>query len=130
MVKRYAQKEGIDYEKNFTPLAKWATIHALLALATHNKWKICHINVKTTFLNKDLKENVYMSQTNGLVMKSQEHEVCKLLKSLYSLKQAPRTWYEKVIEHLLKINFKHFNLNDATLFVWKVYKTIVYLGCM
>jgi hypothetical protein len=46
---------------------------------------------------------------------------------LYGLKQAPCTWYEKLIEHLLKINFKHFNLDDATLFVKKVGKIVVYL---
>ena len=60
-------------------------------------------------------------------MKGQEDKVCKLIKSLYGLKQAPRTWYEKLTEHLLKLNFKHFNLDDATLFFKKVGKTIVYL---
>jgi hypothetical protein len=73
------------------------------------------MDVTTTFLNEDLKENVYMSQTEGFVVKSQEHKVCKLIKSLYGLKKAPRAWYEKLIEHLLKINFNHFNLDDATL---------------
>jgi hypothetical protein len=68
-----------------------------------------------------------MSQPNGFVVKYQEYEVCKFIKSLYGLKQAPRAWYENLIDHLLKINFKHFNLDDATLFVNKVSKTIVYL---
>jgi hypothetical protein len=85
------------------------------------------MDVKTTFLNGDLKENVYMSQPEGFVVKGQEHKVCKLIKSLYGLKQAPRAWYEKLTEHLLKINFKHFNLDDATLFVKKVGKIVVYL---
>lgn len=49
------------------------------------------------------------------------------MKSLYGLKQAPRAWYEKLTEHLLKLNCKHFDLDDATLFVKKVGKTIVYL---
>jgi hypothetical protein len=60
-------------------------------------------------------------------VKGQEHKVCKLIKSLYGLKQATRAWYEKLTEHLLKINFRHFNLDDATLFVKKVGKTVVYL---
>ena len=60
-------------------------------------------------------------------MKGQEHKVCKLIKSLYGLTQAPRAWYEKLTEHLLKLNFKHFDLDDATLFVKKVGKKIVYL---
>ena len=60
-------------------------------------------------------------------MKGHEHKVCKLVKSLYGLKQAPRAWYKKLTEHLLKINFKHYDFDDATLFVKKVDKTIVYL---
>ena len=60
-------------------------------------------------------------------MKGQEHKICKLIKSLYGLKQAPCSWYEKLTEHLLKLNFKYFNLDDATMFVKKIDKTIVYL---
>jgi hypothetical protein len=85
------------------------------------------MDVKTTFLKGDLKDNVYMSQPEGFDVKGQEHKVCKLIKSLYGLKQAPCSWYEKLTEHLLKINFKHFNLGDATLFVKKVGKIVVYL---
>jgi hypothetical protein len=75
------------------------------------------MDVKTAFLNEDLKENVFMSQPKVFIMKGQEHKVCNPIKSLYVLKQAPRAWYEKLIEHLLKLNFKHFNLDDATLFL-------------
>lgn len=82
---------------------------------------------KTTFLNGDLKENVYMSQQEGFVEKGQEQKLCKLIKFLYGLKQAPRSWYENLTQHLLKLNFKHFNLDDATLFVKKVRKIMVYL---
>jgi hypothetical protein len=60
-------------------------------------------------------------------VKGQEYKVCKLIKSLYVLKQLPRAWYEKLIEHLLKLNFKHFNLDDATFFVKKVENFVVYL---
>jgi hypothetical protein len=60
-------------------------------------------------------------------VKKQEHKVCKLIKSLYRLKQALQALYEKLTEHLLKFNFKHCNLDDATLFVNKVGKTVVYL---
>eukprot|EP00253_Pinus_taeda_P002966 PITA_02966 len=68
-----------------------------------------------------------MSQPEGFVVKGHEHKVCKLVRSLYGLKQAPRAWYERLTEHLLKLNFKHFDLDDATLLVKKVGKTVVYL---
>ena len=85
------------------------------------------MDVKTAFLNGDLKEDLYMAQLEGFTIKGQEQKVCKLVKSLYGLKQAPRSWYEKLIEHLLKLNYKHFNLDDATLFVKKVGRSVVYL---
>jgi hypothetical protein len=92
-----------------------------------NRWMIYHMDVNTTFLNGYLKENVYMSQLEGFVVKCQEHKVCKLIKYLYVLKQAPHTWYEQLTEHLSKINFKHLNLDDANWFVKKVGKIVVYL---
>ena len=54
-------------------------------------------------------------------------KVCKLVKSLYVLKQVPHAWYEKLTEHLLKLNFEHFDLDDATLFIKKVGRYVVYL---
>ena len=80
------------------------------------------MDVKTAFLNGDLKEKVFMSQLEGFVVKGQEHKVFKLIKSLYGLKQAPRAWYEKLIEHLLKLEFKHFDLNDELCLLRKLEK--------
>ena len=79
------------------------------------------------FFNGNLKENVGMSQLEGFVMKGQENKVCKLVKSLYGLKQAPRAWYEKLTKHLLNLIFKHCNLDDATLLVNKVGRSILFL---
>eukprot|EP00253_Pinus_taeda_P027478 PITA_27478 len=85
------------------------------------------MDVKVAFLNGDIKENVFMSQPKGFIVKGHEHKVCKLVKYLYGLKQAPQAWYEKLTEHLLKLNFKLYDLDDATLFVKKVGKIVLYL---
>ena len=68
-----------------------------------------------------------MSQPEGFVVKGQEHKLCKLVKYLFDLKKAPRTQDDKLTQHLLKLNFKHYDLDDATLFVKKVGKIVVYL---
>jgi hypothetical protein len=60
-------------------------------METQNEWKNDQVDVKTVFLNGDLKENVFMSQPKGFVVKGQEHKVCKLIKSIYGLKQALRS---------------------------------------
>ena len=75
VAKGFVQKEGIEYEDTFYPIEKWGTIHTLLALATYNGWKVHQMDMKTDFLNGDLKENVYMSQPEGFFMKGQEHKV-------------------------------------------------------
>ena len=53
------------------------------------------MDVKTTFLNGDLEEEIYMTQPEGCEVPGQENKVCRLKKSLYGLKQAPKQWYEK-----------------------------------
>lgn len=78
-------------------------------------------------MNDDLKEDVYVFQLEGFVVKEKEQKVCKLVKALYELKQASRAWYEKLIEHLLKLNYKLFDLDYATPFVKKIGKSVVYL---
>jgi hypothetical protein len=61
VVKGFAHKEGIDYEESFSPTTKWTTICTLFSLAAQNGWKIHQMDVKTSFLNVDLKKNVFMS---------------------------------------------------------------------
>ena len=58
------------------------------------------MDVKISFLNGDLQEEVYMTQTPGFEIEGQEHKVCKLIKALYGLEQAPRAWYAKMDEYL------------------------------
>ncbi|GJW90385.1 zinc finger, CCHC-type containing protein [Tanacetum coccineum] len=59
------------------------------------------MDVKTTFLNGDLEEEVYMKQPKGFIMPGNEHKVYKLIKSLYGLKQAPKQWHQKFDEVVL-----------------------------
>jgi hypothetical protein len=53
---------------------------------------VCQMDIKTTFLNEDLEEEIYMDQPNGFMVRGEERKVCKLLKYLYGLKQAPKQW--------------------------------------
>ena len=57
--------------------------------------EIEQLDVKTTFLHGDLAKELYMEQPEGFRVKGKEHTVCRLKKSLYDLKQAPRQWHRK-----------------------------------
>jgi hypothetical protein len=65
------------------------TIHVLLSLVVSHGLLVHQMAVKTAFLNGELEEEIYMTRSDGFVVKDQEDKVCKLMKSLYSLKQAP-----------------------------------------
>ena len=90
MAKGYTQKEGEYFFDTYSPIARLTTIQALLSLAASYGLIIHHMDVKTAFLNGELDEEIYMDQPDGFVVKGQESKVCKLLKSLYDQKQAPK----------------------------------------
>ena len=100
VAKGYAQTYGIDFEETFSPVAKMAIVKAIISLAISNHWKLHQMDVKNAFLNGDLEEEVYMEQPEGFVHPDFPHYVCKLRKTLYRLKQAPRAWSNRFNSHL------------------------------
>ncbi|GKD37072.1 retrovirus-related pol polyprotein from transposon TNT 1-94, partial [Tanacetum coccineum] len=83
-------EEGIDFEESFAPVAKIEVIRIFIANAANKNMKIFQMDVKTAFLNGELKEEVYVSQPEGFVYQDNPTHVYKLKKALYGLKQAPR----------------------------------------
>ena len=75
--KGYTQKEGIDYEETFSPIAMLKPVKIHLSIATHYDYEIWQMDVKTTFLNGNLEEEIYMVQPEGFIAKNQEHMICK-----------------------------------------------------
>ena len=80
----------VDYFDTFTPMTRIASIRVLIALASIHNLVIYQMDVKTAFLNGDLEEEIYMDQPEGCVVPGKEKNVCKLVKSIYGLKQAPK----------------------------------------
>jgi hypothetical protein len=101
----FSQKEGVDYEETFAPIARYSSIQVVLSIAFEMGWSNHRMDVKTAFLNRVIKEEVYMEQPQGFEVHDIETHVCKLKKSLYGLKQAPRAWYSKIDNYLQGIGF-------------------------
>ena len=89
-------RNGIDFEETFSPVAKMATVRAVIAMAAAKGWDLQQMDVKNAFLNGDLQEEVYMEQPELYVHPKLLHYVCRLKKALYGLKQAPRAWTDRM----------------------------------
>ena len=88
MAKGYTQKEGEDFFDTYSPVARLTTIRVLLSLAASHGLLVHQMDVKKAFLNGELEEEIYMQQPDGFIAQGQKGKVCRLVKSLYGLKQA------------------------------------------
>ncbi|GJR18697.1 retrovirus-related pol polyprotein from transposon TNT 1-94 [Tanacetum coccineum] len=88
----YRQEGGIDFEESFASVTKLEAIRIFLAYAAHLNMVVYQMDVKTAFLNVNLREEVYVSQPDGFVDLDNPNHMYKLKKALYGLKQAPRAW--------------------------------------
>ncbi|GJW60675.1 retrovirus-related pol polyprotein from transposon TNT 1-94 [Tanacetum coccineum] len=121
VAKGYRQEEGLDFEESFAPVARLEAIRIFLANAASKNMTVYQMDVKTAFLNGELKEEVYVSQPEGFVDPDRPHHVYRLKKALYGLKQAPRAWYDTLSKFLLAQGFSK-GVVDPTLFIQKTGK--------
>ena len=106
LIKGYEQKEGLEYFDTYSPVTRISSIRMLIAIAAIHNLEIHQMDVKTTLLNGDLDEEIYMKQPEGFIVSGQEKKVCRLAKSLYGLKQAPMLWHEKFDNVMMTDGFK------------------------
>jgi hypothetical protein len=116
VAKGYAQIHNVDYTEMFAPVVKFNSIRTLLALAAHHDLDVHQMDVKAAYLNGDLEEEIYMSQPEGIVERKNEQKVCRLNKSIYGLKQAGRSWYQKIDTYLESIGLTRTSADNCVYF--------------
>nr|GEY75373.1 hypothetical protein [Tanacetum cinerariifolium] len=124
VVRGYRQEERIDFEESFAPVARIEAVQIFLAFAAHMNMVVYQIDVKTTFLNGILHEEVYVSQPDGFLDPNNPNHVYRLKKALYGLKQAQHTWYDLLSSFLLSQGFSK-GMVDPTLFIRRESKDIL-----
>nr|GEW89504.1 putative reverse transcriptase, RNA-dependent DNA polymerase [Tanacetum cinerariifolium] len=112
----YRQEDEINFEESFASVARLEAIRIFLAYAAHKNMVVYQMDLKTVFLNGNLREEVYVSQPDGFVDQDNPNHVYKLKKSLYGLKQAPRAWYDMLSSFLQSQDFFKGSV-DPTLFI-------------
>jgi hypothetical protein len=105
VAKGYVQREGVDFEEVFAPVARLDSVRLLIAMAAQEGWEVHHLDVKSAFLNGELEEEVYVTQPPGFAKVGEERKVLKLRKALYGLRQAPRAWNSKLNSTLAALGF-------------------------
>ncbi|CAI7775836.1 unnamed protein product [Closterium sp. NIES-53] len=104
VIKGFQQREGIDFQEVFAPVAKAPTLWVLLASAAVCGWKVEQMDVKTAFLYDMVDQEIYMKQPEGYDDGS--GCVCRINKAIYGLEQAPRCLYGRLVEALEALGFK------------------------
>jgi Reverse transcriptase (RNA-dependent DNA polymerase) len=105
VVKGYRQKTGINYDELFALVARMEIIRLLISQTTQNEWPVHQMDVKLTFVNGVLEE-VYVEQPLGYMKLRKEHNVLRLKKTLYGLKQALRAWNTRIDSYFKENDFK------------------------
>nr|GFB38238.1 retrovirus-related Pol polyprotein from transposon TNT 1-94 [Tanacetum cinerariifolium] len=118
VAKGYAQKEGVDFEESFAPVARLEAVRLFITYDVYKSFIVYHMDVKTTFLYGPLKEEVYVNQPDGFVDPYHPDKVYRLKKALYELKQASRAWYDELSNFLVSKAFSK-GFIDPTLFITK-----------
>nr|GEY53200.1 zinc finger, CCHC-type [Tanacetum cinerariifolium] len=83
VAKGYVQEQGIDFDEVFALVARIETVRLMLALAAYHGWQVHHLDVKSAFLHRDLKKEVYVTQPEGFIQQGNSGKVYKLTKALY-----------------------------------------------
>nr|GFA79810.1 retrovirus-related Pol polyprotein from transposon TNT 1-94 [Tanacetum cinerariifolium] len=118
IAKGYAQKEGVDLEESFAPVARLEAVWLFIAYVAHKSFTVYQMDVKIAFLYGPLKEEVYVNKPDGFVYPYHPDKVYRLKKALYGLKQAPRAWYDELSNFLVSKGFSKVSI-DPTLFITK-----------
>ncbi|GKB42646.1 copia-type pol polyprotein, partial [Tanacetum coccineum] len=116
VAKGYAQEEGIDFEESFALVARLEAVRIFVSYVAHKSFPIYQLDVKTTFLNGSVKEEVYVAQPEGFIDPDHPEKVYRLRKALYGLKQASRAWYDELSNFLMSKGFTKGTI-DPTLFM-------------
>lgn len=134
VVKGFTQKEGIDFSETLSSVSSKGSFRIIMTLVIYFDLELQLMNVKTTILNSDIDETIYMSQLENFGLIDAKNMVCNLKKLIYRLKQATYQWYYKFHQIIILFDFEinkvdncvyNISLVRVSIFYW-FYISITY----
>ncbi|CAL1355627.1 unnamed protein product [Linum trigynum] len=122
----FEQIPGHDFGDTFSPVLKPTTLRLLLSIAVSQAWPLHQVDISNAFLHGTLNEEVYMRQPVGFIDPGHPDYVCRLRKSIYGLRQAPRAWFHCLSQALRDFGFVA-SKSDPSLFIYKANSVILYM---
>jgi hypothetical protein len=98
-------------------VARYSSIRAIISLAIEKGWRVHQMDMKTTFLNGVVEEELYVEQLEGFEVGSREKHVCRLRRVFYRLKHAPRAWYSRIENYLREMGFQRSEADQNLYFL-------------
>jgi hypothetical protein len=111
VVQGFTQIEGVDYDEMFAPVTKFASLHAILAIAAEHDLEVQQMDVKSAYLNGELKEEIFMEPPPSFDVP--DGMVLCLVKAVYGTKQGGQVWYEEIREKLGTMGYQHTEADHA-----------------
>ena len=111
VTKGFTQVEGIDYDETFAPVMKFSSLRTVLALTAKHNLKVHQMDVKATYFNGILEEEIYLEPPTGF--KPGNVKVWQLDKSIYSMWQGGRVWYKRIKEEFKALGYVRSNVNHS-----------------
>ncbi|GJZ46031.1 ATP phosphoribosyltransferase 1, chloroplastic [Tanacetum coccineum] len=100
IISGFRQRDGLDYFDTYSPVTRITSIRMVLAIAALRNLEVHQMDMKMTFLNGDLEEEIYMNQPEGFMAPGLVSKVCRLVKSLYDSRKAPKQGHQFLSYHV------------------------------
>jgi Reverse transcriptase (RNA-dependent DNA polymerase) len=121
----FSQTEGIDYTEMFSPTAKLSTICIIAAIAARNDWELEQTDINGAYLNAWITDTIYMRQPKGYETPGKEHQVCRLNRVIYGLKQSRCKWYKTFSAIMYKFRFTCCETEHAVFYQYTGQDTLI-----
>ena len=115
VAKGFTQKEGIDFKESSSPVSTKDSFRTIIAFFVYFDLELHHMDVKIVFLNESIDETIYIVQPKNFMFGDPKKMVCKLMRSIYGLKQASRQWYYKFHQVIVSFGFE-INMVDECIY--------------